>query len=41
MSVKTNVKINGQNYYRITKTVGKKINGNAVESIAALFRPAS
>ncbi|MCR4669178.1 MAG: site-specific integrase [Clostridia bacterium] len=30
MSVKTNVKINGQNYYRITKTVGKKINENGI-----------
>lgn len=31
MASKTNFKVNGKDYYRMTKTVGKKLNENGVE----------
>jgi len=31
MANKTNTTINGQKYFRITKTIGRKINENGVE----------
>lgn len=31
MASKTNFKVNGQEYYRITKTIGRKLNENGVE----------
>lgn len=31
MATKTNFKVNGQEYYRITKTIGRKLNENGVE----------
>ena len=31
MASKTNFKVNGKEYYRISRTVGKKLNENGVE----------